>query len=321
MNWNWSFDINTAKVQPVVPELATPPSRFLDHNSDIYKSAKTGAFALWIVTPEGYSHSRCFEEVAFALQVAFLNLGFQVPVITHPAYTAKHTIILGPHLIPRLPDTRLPDNAILFNLEQVTESSTWMSEAYQLLLKNNPVWDYSKKNISALKNMGIDCQAICKIGYVPQLCRIPIADLQDIDVLFIGSLNKRRQHILSQIQAIGLKVHWVFDIYGAERDKLYGRTKVALNIHAYDTKVFEIVRVSYLLANQICVVSEIGADAHYEAQFADGISFAKLKNLPITCMQLVNNDKKRKMLAKRGGELMQKLDQTTYLKSALATRP
>ena len=38
------------------------------------------------------------------------------------------------------------------------------------------------------------------------------------------------------------------------------RSKIVLNLHQYDAQVFEIVRVSYLLANRRAVVSERGAN-------------------------------------------------------------
>ena len=51
-----------------------------------------------------------------------------------------------------------------------------------------------------------------------------------------------------------------FNAYGGKRDALIARAKVVLNIHYYAAQVFEIVRVSYLLANSKAVVTEIGPD-------------------------------------------------------------
>ena len=47
----------------------------------------------------------------------------------------------------------------------------------------------------------------------------------------------------------GANVIPVFGLYGPPRDALIARSKIILNMHLYDAKVFEIVRVSYLLAN------------------------------------------------------------------------
>lgn len=49
-------------------------------------------------------------------------------------------------------------------------------------------------------------------------------------------------------------------VMGDERDQYIARAKVVLNMHRFqETKVFEIARVSYLLANRKAVVSEISS--------------------------------------------------------------
>jgi hypothetical protein len=39
------------------------------------------------------------------------------------------------------------------------------------------------------------------VGYVPELERIRPAPAEDIDVLFFGSVNDRRQRVLDQLRA------------------------------------------------------------------------------------------------------------------------
>jgi hypothetical protein len=61
-------------------------------------------------------------------------------------------------------------------------------------------------------------------------------------------------------------------VYGQARDALVARARIQLNVHYYEAKVFEVVRVSYLLANGRFVVSETGADAEEEASFGPGVA-------------------------------------------------
>jgi hypothetical protein len=63
----------------------------------------------------------------------------------------------------------------------------------------------------------------------------------------------------------GLRVESAFGCYGEERDALIARARIVLNVHYYESKVFEVVRVSYLLANRKCVLSESGSDIDLEA--------------------------------------------------------
>jgi hypothetical protein len=206
---------------------------------------------------------------------------------------------------------------ILFNLEQVSETSSWMTGDYRDRLRRHEVWDYSPGNIRALHDMGISDVTLCPIGYAPDLSRIRPAQKQDIDVLFIGSLNQRRRQILKSLQAAGIDVRWGFDIYGRDRDNFFARAKLVLNMHMYDAKVFEIVRVSYLLANRVCVVSETGADPELESRFRDGVAFAEVDDLPATCQRLLGDSDARRILQDEGFRIISSLPQRDFLRTAL----
>ena len=65
--------------------------------------------------------------------------------------------------------------------------------------------------------------------------------------------------MLNALRGGGFRVEWLLNLYGADRDALLARSKIVINMHQHDAQVFEIVRVSYLLANRRTVVSERGA--------------------------------------------------------------
>jgi hypothetical protein len=108
-----------------------------------------------------------------------------------------------------------------------------------------------------------------------------------------------------------------FGVYGGMRDELIARSKLVLNVHFYEARVLEIVRVSYLLANRKCVVSEAGADAAYEQQFVTGVTFVPYHELPDACARLLKDPTKRQALAHNGFERMASLSQVDYLRRAL----
>jgi hypothetical protein len=165
--------------------------------------------------------------------------------------------------------------------------------------------------------MGISGVTLCPIGYVPNLSRIKPTQKQDIDVLFIGSVNKRRRQILNSLQAAGIDIRWGFDIYGQQRDDFFARAKLILNMHMYDAKVFEIVRVSYLLANRLCVVSETGADPELESKFRNGVAFAAADELAETCQRLLRDPDARQTLQDEGFRIFSSLPQREFLRAAL----
>jgi hypothetical protein len=274
-------------------------------------------FCIWVVTPDGYTHSRCFEEVALSLREAFAALGMDAPIVTDALQVRGTAIVLGPHLMQYLV---YPRDLILYNLEQVYQNPRAMTPGYIEILRQHPVWDYSTRNIATLAAHGIKA-SLCGIGYMPALTRIQPAPVKDIDVLFIGSMNPRRGQVLDQIGSRGAVVTVAFDSYGAERDSLIARAKIVLNLHFYQAKLFEIVRVSYLLANRVCVVSETGLDAELEAPFAGGVAFAGYEGLASACLRLLADEAARDRIAEKGFEQMRALSQLDMLKRALAADP
>jgi hypothetical protein len=276
------------------------------------------AYCIWIVTPSGYPHSRCFEELALSLSEAFAELGFAAPVITDPYQARGTAIVLGANLLKSWPGP-VPDRMVLYNLEQVHLGSTWFDAAYLDLLKRHQVWDYSALNVAALARLGIHA-TLCGVGYTSGLTRIPLAFAQDIDVAFVGSLNPRRSQALQAMKNARLNVQAAVGVYGAERDALYARAKVVLNLHYHEAQVFEIVRVSYLLANRICVVSEVGLDQALENPFAKGVAFAPYGELVEACRFLVQRPDARRRIAGAGFEAFKSMPQAPMLKAALERR-
>lgn len=275
-------------------------------------------YCIWIVSPPGYVHSRVFDEIAIGLNSGFSGLGFEAPIVRDVKDIVGKAIVLGCHLIPHLNLLDIPKNLILFNLEQIQLDSFWMSQSYLDILRNYPVWDYSYRNIQELKKLGIDNVTHCDIGYEPALTKIPQSE-EDIDVFFYGTLNDRRIKILNELKNNGLKVVALFETYGKKRDKYISRSKTILNIHHYEARVFEIVRVSYLLANKKFVISEVGQDDDLEKPFDEGMVFSTYKELVEKCMEYLKDESHRKEIAEKGFNLIKQRPQSVFLKQALAT--
>lgn len=272
---------------------------------------------IWIVTPAGDTHSRCFEEVAQCLREALLSLGYVSDIVTDPAKIRGRAIALGAHLSLKTGEP-LPPDAIVYNLEQIGADLPSRLPGYLELLMKHLVWDYSAANIQQLKQHGIAAK-LCRLGYMPVLTRIQPA-FEDIDVLFIGSVNPRRQAVIDGLKAQGRKVHVAYGVYGEERDRLIARAKIMLNVHFYDSHIFEIVRVSHYLANRKCVVSESGQDATMEAPFRGGVAFVDYDALVPTCNFLLGNTEQRHRYADKGFACIRGLPQAPLLEQALADR-
>jgi hypothetical protein len=277
------------------------------------------SYAVTVVTPRGYPHSQAFFEVAETLHRGLLALGHDSVLTDQTCLPGRRHLVLGSNLLARV-SAPLADDAVLYNLEQVEAGSPWLSPRLLELFRRHQVWDYSPRNVARLAELGVRGVRCVPIGYVPELTRIAPAP-EDIDVLFVGSMNERRGGILRALEGCGVRVHAAFGVYGAKRDALVARAKIVLNLHFYEAKVFEVVRVSYLLANQRFVVSERGADPSDEAAFEGGVAFAAYDELVATCLDYLAKPAERSRIARVGFAQMVARPEAELLARAGVGRP
>ena len=278
-------------------------------------------FTLYIVSPAGYVHSMAFLEVAQGLWGGLRELGYQTSITTDPNELQGRVIVLGANLLDHhgIPGLSLPQDAVLLNLEQITKGSPWITDALLKRYSEFRVWDYSKNNVKALYELGCRDVHYVGIGYAKLLSRIrmlPEND-RDIDVLFYGSLNERRSKILKGLQDKGLKVVHLFGVYGDQRDEVIARSKIVLNIHFYSSKIFEIVRLSYLLSNRAFIVSEHGSDPMEEAPYSKGLVLCEYEQLIDTCVKWIDDESGRRARAFKGFRVMKSNLQSKLLEAAL----
>jgi hypothetical protein len=274
-------------------------------------------FAVTVVSPPGYVHSAAFQEVAETIHYGLQALGHDSIMTTEGALPGRQHIVLGSNLLPDYP-LPLAEDAILYNLEQVDIDSSWFRPELIDIFRRHVLWDYSKKNAAALDALGVRVARVVPIGYVDQLTRIQPAPERDIDVLFFGSVNPRRQAIFERMQQAGIRIGTAFGVYGPERDALIGRAKLLLNVHYYEAKVLEMVRISYLLANRCAVLSEPGADPAEVEALAEGVVFAGYEQLVDRASELIADPAERERVAQRGFAIMRARPAVEYLRAALA---
>ena len=276
-------------------------------------------FAVAVVSPPDQHDisGGAFTEVAEALHHGLLALGHDSVLTNRLDLDERRTIVLGSNLLVQYA-LKPPKNPIFYNLEQLGNDLPWMTmPEFVDLFRHYPNWDYSQANVEYLAAMGLPRPTYVPIGYVPELTRITPAS-EDIDVLFYGALNGRRYAILRELHDRGLRVKWLPGVYGADRDAWIARSKIVLNLHYFEAKIFAIVRVSYLLANRRAVVSEHSANRTLESDLESGIAFADYEELVDRCVELVRDDRARRELAERGYQAFAARDQAAILDRALA---
>jgi tetratricopeptide (TPR) repeat protein len=275
-------------------------------------------FAISIIERPQYPHYPIFKEIAETLHYGLQELGYDSLMTYDLGHTDRVYIILAPHNVTCFDgNLALPNNSILYNFEQIYLDSPWLTSTYLDYLAQYPIWDYSKANIQELKRLGIDNVQFLPLGYVSQITRIESTASGDIDVLFYGYINERRQKIIDELKYHDLNVYTAFNIYGNQRDNLISRSKIVLNIHYYDAKIFEIARVFYLLANRKFVVSEIGSDADAENPFRTGVAFADYDSLVRTCLYYLHHPEERNRIAEAGFEIMKSRPEKDFIAAVI----
>jgi predicted O-methyltransferase YrrM len=267
-------------------------------------------FNLTRIRPKGFLHSSAFNEVIDSLAWSLTALGHSAMITENVLSAMTHTnIIFGAELIP--PGTALPPDTIIYNLEQPSHPNM---DNVRALARDKVVWDFSLRNVEKWRAEGYDVRHV-PIGYTPNLTRIPKAKVQDIDVLFYGWLTPRRVKIINDLRAAGMNVVATDTAYGGGRDNLISRAKVVLNVHHDGRDMFEIVRVSYLLANSKCVVSEPSIDDEDYSYLRGGFSVGSF--VVDACSSLLSDPALRHRFEVEGADKLESHGYTASVAAAL----
>ena len=275
-----------------------------------------------LIKPKNYIHYLALQELAELIHFSVLELGLKSQITFNYCDNNPSTknIVLGAHLLNDNLIEDIPKNTIIFNTEQIESiTENWKKKILNLARKNIIFWDYSQYNLDYLsKTINIKGK-LFQIGYQKELNRINHNIVKNIDVLFYGSINTRREHIINKLKDRKINVKTLFGVYGKERDDLIAKSKLILNMHMYDSKIFEIVRVFYLLSNSIPVISEVGSDTKFNNDFLDLICKSTYENIEKNIIYLLENDKKRIELGENGLNAIKKFPQIKFTEQILNT--
>ncbi len=280
--------------------------------------------SLVLVGPDGYPHTAGFLDFMLALAYAASSLGCQPQIERNRLSPRGVNVVFGAHLIDsRELAARVLPNSVVVNLEQLRGGRLLeVNPRYIDLLARFPVWDYSDRNIAELRALtGSRRIAKLGIGYVPQMRRLPAVREQPTDVLFYGSRNERRRDILLALERAGLRVRYLFGVYGQERNRAIAGAKVVLNMHLFEPGIHELIRTSFLLANSKAVVSECNDDTEIEEDIRRAVVPAPYDGLVEACAELVRDTARRRQVERSGFATFAMRDQAAMLAAAIAATP
>ena len=273
-----------------------------------------------IIKPNNYIHSLAYLEIAELLHYSVLELN-QNSKISYNFIDINpkvKNIIFGAHLLNDDMINSIPSNTIIFNTEQIESiNEIWKRRILLLASKGIVFWDYSNHNLDLLHTKLNVKGRLFEIGFQSNLQRIKINDNKEVDVLFYGSLNNRREKIINSLLKNNVKVKCLFGVYGKDRDDWIGKSKIVLNLHYYDSKIFEIVRIFYLLINAIPIVSEVDENTKLNNNYLKGIKSSSYEDIEKNILNLLDNEKERKLIGLNGFNIIKNYPQTNFTKSIL----
>lgn len=215
-----------------------------------------------------YSCYAGFDDYTHPLLQALCVRGYhaciQCPIIPLP-----NTI----YIIFGIIDTELvlpPGKVITVQLEQW--GTYWFTEEYLERLRSvHSVWEFSKSVVSHLQKRAIDAFYVPLGRISNERLVLPESVPEDIDILFYGCINSRRQLLINALQAVGINVRAESSVFGTQKHDLIQRSKLILNIHYYEHSATEQLRIIPCLKQGKLVISETSKiDQLPIAEFATG---------------------------------------------------
>jgi hypothetical protein len=149
---------------------------------------------------------------------------------------------------------KIINNIYYLNIEQLSHQSYYKN--FININKNIKIIDYSEENIPYI-NFNKYKNFLLPSYFEKETINI---DFKNIDLLSLNN-NLFRKDIITQINneliLSGLKeITTINDCYGIERDDIYRKTKIYVNIHCSDDhNTMELIRVVNLLSKNVIVIS------------------------------------------------------------------
>ena len=148
---------------------------------------------------------------------------------------------------------------IIYQLEQIVQFNWHNNDYLNWIGESDEVWEYDIYNSAVLTERNIK-HSMMDFRYCKSLDKsLNDTNEYDIDVLFYGFMNHRRLNIIEPLQQNNygrLRFVYAFGIDTDELDKYIKRSKIILNIHAFDENRQEKVRMLRPLCNGKMIISE-----------------------------------------------------------------
>lgn len=260
-----------------------------------------------------------YKEVIDTVQWGLRELGHGASSSINTVSETAVNIIFGAQMLTPEFLVQLPAETIVYNFEQIKGvNPADLKPPYRIATERFNIWDYSESNTATWLDLGARNVRTVPVGYAPILQRIPKPPIQDIDVLMYGSTDAGRLNAFDLLYKRGLVTVFVGGLYGKARDELIGRSKLVLNMSLSNrSKILEVVRVSYLLANRKAVVAVVDEETVIDDDLRSAAKWSDSHQMIENCLYLIDNEEARVSLEEDGFENIQRRDIRSILERVL----
>jgi len=262
-----------------------------------------------------------FVEVIDTVAWGLERLGHRITRDVNKFAADATNILFGAQMLPVEVQKELPPDTIVYNFDPLRNLAPGSFRPEVMHYASNfRIWEYSQANLESWKAISPKYEVRhVPVGFAPLLCRIRKPDVQDIEVLIYGTTGQERMQVFHELSHRGITAVYVSGLFGAARDELIARSKIVLNVNFCTfARIFEIVRVSFLLANRKAVVADEAADTFVEADIRPAVRFAPLAAVADACAHLLGSEKERAQLEEAGLATIQQRDIVRILSVALS---
>jgi len=310
-------DTESAEVQKFIEKKEEKPMNL----NNYITQAKSDKFNLVRIVPDNgyYVHAQVFHEIEAAFFFTLKRMGFDVTNTINDFVPDARNIVFGMQHCPvDIVRHDVPKNTIVYSLEQMRDTPECIRWCRKY--RGLEVWDYSVFNKETLELAGVENIKVVPIGYVPEISYVERQppEKRDIDILAYMSPGPRRLKIMDQfknnpnINFVNLQ-----STYGEERDNMMARAKLIINIHNYDNKIFEMVRISHALQQGIPILAERAPDTDFPDYMEDTVNLSTYNRFVDTTYRLLKKPEELEASAVRALEKFKQSPMTTFLEEAL----
>jgi hypothetical protein len=185
-----------------------------------------------------------------------------------------------------------PKNSIIFNMEQLGSASTLVTNEYRNFISKYVILDYNQHNLDIL-NTTNKCDGY-EFPIIPSkkfLFDYQYSNLiiKQYDLAFYGILNKRREELIQKLIERGLTIKVISGKYGSELSSALLDCKFVLNLHYFESAIFEVARCLRPIAMGMPIISEASIIPKFTDWNTSGILFEEYSKIPDLILETMNN--------------------------------